>query len=287
MTIDALSTDTGMITLLEMDRVPMLAESLGLRLSDPNQAQIVSELTAEMVATLSKHVTGVVLSPEHSFVHREAVTSTCAPVLSLEKKTSDVDPLVPPTFIDGWGIENIANNYAVAKLELYYHPEEEQAALKKQIVAELYDYCKYEGIDFILELLVYHQANEKPSPAGLTDSQLTAVQEFRKSCDVMGLEYLGDSLAAVTITAELDIPWILTGREQDYQQTKQELRAALESGAQGFLLGDVFWPKVEHAQRDTGEVSVSMLVSEVQKQARDHIIELTRIVEEHAVSQQE
>lgn len=285
MTIDALRTDKGMITLLEMDRVPMLADSLGLRLTDEGQAQIVDELVADMVKSLSEHVAGVVVSSEHSMQYLSEMAKTAAPVLSLEKKTPAVDPLVPPTFMDGWGIENIANNYAVAKLELYYHPEENQAALKKQMVAELYDFCKYEGIDFILELLVYHQANEKPSPDGLTDSQLTAVQEFRKSCDVMALEYLGDSLAAVTITAELDIPWIVTGREQDYQQTKQELRAALESGAQGFLLGDVFWPKVEHAQQESGEVSVSMLVSEVQKQSRDHIIELTRIVAEHASSQ--
>lgn len=282
MTIDALRTNEGMLTLLELDRVPVLADSLELRLTQPDQALILDELTRAMVRSFSPHVSGVVFSPEHTFHHMSELDANAAPVLSLEKKTAAVDPLIPPRFVDNWGVESVSNNYGVAKLELYYHPAEEQAALKKQIVAEIYDYCKYEGISFILELLVYHQAHEKPSPDGLLETQLTAVQEFRESCDVMALEYLGDSLAAVTITAELDIPWILTGRDQDYEQTKQELRAALEGGAQGFLLGDVFWPKINRAEHDNGEVSVSMLIAEIEKQGRDHVIELSRITKEFA-----
>lgn len=284
MTIDALRTKEGMITLLELDRVPVMADVLGLRLTEPQQAQILDELTSAMVRFFSPHVSGVVFSPEHTFYHISELDAHAAPILSLEKKTAAVDPLISPRFVENWGVENVANNYGVAKLELYYHPAEEQAALKKQIVAEIYDYCKYEGISFLLELLVYHQANERPSPQGLVETQLTAVQEFRESCDLMALEYLGDSLAAVTITAELDIPWILTGREQDYAQIKQDLRAALESGAQGFLLGDVFWPKIQHAEYQNGEVSVSMLVAEIEKQSRDHVIELSRITKEFATS---
>lgn len=287
MTIDALRTKEGMITLLEFDRVPALAEALGLSMTDPAQAQIVSEVTAKMIQTFSSHVSGVVLSPEHSLQHRNLMAKTAAPLLSIEKKAAAIDPLIPPSFVENWGIEHVANNYAVAKLELYYHPAEEQAALKKQIVAELYDYCKYEGIAFLLELLVYHRASEKPSPHGLTETQLTAVQELRSSCDVLALEYLGDSLAAVTITAELDIPWIVTGRDQDYQRTKTELRSALESGAQGFLIGDVFWPDIARAERDSGEVVVEMVLAEVEKQSRDHVLELSRITKEFAAAQQQ
>ncbi len=285
MTIDALRTKNGMITLLELDRVPAMAEALGLNTADLDQFQVVSTLTGEMVQHLSQHVSGVVFSPEHSLQHRDFLAKTAAPVLSLEKKTPAVDPLVAPRFVESWGVESIANNYAVAKLEMYYHPAEEYAALKKQMVAEIYDYCQYEGTAFILELLVYHQASEELTKQEFTEAQLTAVQELRDSCDVLALEYLGDSLAAVTITAELDIPWILTSRDQEYTTTKSELRAALESGAQGFLLGDTFWPKVEHAQHASGEVSVTMLSAEIQKQSRDHVIELTRIANEFSSKQ--
>jgi tagatose-1,6-bisphosphate aldolase len=179
-------------------------------------------------------------------------------------------------------VESIANNYGVAKLELYYHPAEENAAYKKQMVAELYDYCKYEGIDFVLELLVYHQATEEPSEEVLTETQLIAVQEFRDSCDLLAVEYLSNSLAAVTITAELDIPWIMTGREVEYETIKNDLRASLESGASGFLLGDIFWPKVDATTRDAQDFQVSHLLSQIENQSRDRIIELSRIVEEHA-----
>ncbi|MCA9369272.1 MAG: hypothetical protein H6773_02645 [Pseudomonadales bacterium] len=280
MKIDALRSKNGMITLLELDRVPVMAEALGLRISNLEEFQIASAITKEMVAQLTPHVQGAVLSPEHSLQHRQDLSKKTVPVISLEKKTAAVDPLVPPSFVDNWGIESVANNYGIAKLELYYHPKEANAAIKKQMVAELYDYCNYEGIDFILELLVYHQANEKPSPQGLIETQLTAVQEFREGCDLMALEYLGDSLAAVTITAELDIPWIITSRDQSYETVKTELRAALESGAQGFLFGDIFWPQLELATHDGGEVSVEMLTAEVSKHGRDHVIELSRITSE-------
>ena len=138
-----------------------------------------------------------------------------------------------------------------------------------------------------MELLVYHQAHEKPSPEGMIEAQLLAVQEFRESCDVIALEYLGDSLAAVTITAELDIPWILTSRSGEYEDCKRELRASLESGAQGFLMGDVFWPKVSHAEGTDGSVDVSMLETEIEHQSRDHLLELVRITNEFTAKEQE
>ncbi len=269
-----------MFCLLELDRAPMLAEAMGLSIVDPAHQVVLDRLLSQMVELYSPHVSGIVLSPEHTFHHVGVLDVNCAPILSMEKKTTSVDPLIPPTFVDNWSIENIANNYAVAKLELYYHPSEEHAALKKQMVAEIYDYCHYEGIDFILELLVYHPGAEKPSLQNYTESQLVAVQEFRDSCDLMALEYLGDSLSAVTITAELDIPWIMTMRELEYDQCKRELRASLESGAQGFLIGDVFWPRLDPALGTEGQVDVSVLEQEIAHQSRDRVLELVRITTE-------
>lgn len=280
MHISSLRNKQGMFTLLELDRAPMLAEAMGLSFTDPDQRAILDQLVAQMLELYTPHVSGVVLSPEHTFDHIGLVHPRCAPLLSLEKKTTALDPLVAPNFVENWSIEHVANNYAVAKLELYYHPSEAQAGLKKQIVAEIYDYCRYEGIEFVLELLVYHRAHEKPSPTGLTEAQLTAVQEFRDSCDLLALEYLGDSLAAVTITAELDIPWVMTMRELEYDRCKSELRASLESGAQGFLLGDVFWPRIEPAQTESGQVAVTVLETEIRQQQRDRLLELVRITQE-------
>ena len=284
MRIDALRSKEGMILLLELDRVPAFAESMGLSLNSEEQREITTSLIDKMVATYSPHMSGVVFSPEHSFDQTVALSKNAAPLFSLERKTAAVDPLVAPSLVDDWGVENIANNYGVAKLELYYHPAEKDAALKKQMVAEIHDYCQYEKIDFLLELLVYHQAQEELSPETLTETQLLAVQEFRNSCDMLALEYLGDSLAAVTITAELDIPWIVTGRSRDYEQTKRELRASLESGAEGFLLGEVFWPETVTAQSQEGAVSVSTLLTEIEHQS-DHVLELARIVNEFGSKQ--
>ncbi|MDQ5951644.1 MAG: hypothetical protein QG639_925, partial [Patescibacteria group bacterium] len=104
-----------------------------------------------------------------------------------------------------------------------------------------------------------------------------AIQDLRNFCDVMAVEYPLDALGAVTVTAEMDVPWILSGRETPYDEFKEQVRTALESGAKGFLATTQFFPEF---QKDT--YSEEDFVKYLQTFGKDRVIEMTRIVEEAA-----
>ncbi len=274
MTLSALQATSGKYTLLEFDRPFGLALAAGEPASVPPSDQL-KELISKAANELFSPVSGVVLDSRYTYNTINQKPHEAGVVFSLEDQTESLDPLSLPHLADNWGVEYVRNNYGVAKLELYYHPAEELAHKKQQFVAEIKDFCVYQHIDLILQLFVYHPMSELPEAAILQETQLLSVHDFARSCDMLAIEYLGDPLNAATITADIDIPWILTSRSTNYEATKNDLRAALESGAQGFMLGDVFWPSVSAKQQ-----SVEQALVGVQTTSRDRLLELSRIVNE-------
>lgn len=274
MRLASLQTSSGNFALLEYDRVFGLAAAAGVSLTVPIGPQL-QEFFHQSAAVVFPQVSGVVLDATYTYSALEQKPDATGVLFSLEQESESVDPLSLPHLAENWGIEYVRNNYGVAKLELYYHPGEELAYKKQQFVWEIADSCRYHGIDFVLQLFVYHPLSEPPKPAVLQETQLRSVHDFARSCDLLAIEYLGDPLTAATITADLDIPWILTSRSTNYEATKADVRVALESGAQGFLLGEVFWPSLPAGQRN-----VEAALSAVQTTSRDRVMELTRIVEE-------
>lgn len=274
MRLTALQSTTGKYCLLEYDRMFGLALAAGLSTVSPPQPEL-SDLLKKSAHELFPHTTAVVLDSSYTYAQILEKPDAVGAVFSLEQRTEAVDPLALPRLADNWGVEYVRNNYGVAKLELYYHPAEELAYKKQQFVQEIADSCRYHGIDFILQLFVYHPLSEPPEQAVLLNTQLHSVHEFARSCDMLAIEYLGDPLMAATITADLDVPWVLTSRSTDYDTTKTDLRVALESGAQGFMVGEVFWPNLPVTQQNPEAAFAA-----VQTTSRDRLLELTRITNE-------
>lgn len=271
-----------MIALLDFSRIATLAQAVGLDIDHLEHKEHLSYITSGLMSLLSPEVSGVVVDPDFDFNTIQKKANGTGLLLSLEKKSDAVDPLSMPKIAENWGIEHIRNNYGIAKLELFYHPQEPEALRKKQFVAEVYDYCKYEGIDFLLELMVYHPASEEATQEVLLEAQLQAAREFSNSCDIFALEYLGNALSAVTLTAELDTPWIYNAREIGYESFKENMRVCIDSGAQGFLAGDPFWAgektrqvlsKLDHTPEQENYIKTDV---------RDRVIEAVRIVNEQA-----
>lgn len=273
----------GVYSLLDFSRIATLAQTMGLDIDHLEHQEHLQYITRKMMQDLSPEVSGVVVDPDFDFDTITKKLNGTGLVLSLEKKSDAVDPLSLPKLADNWGIEHIANNYAVAKLELYYHPQEAEAMRKKQFVAEIYDYCKYEGIDLLLELMVYHSTQENITQEILLETQLQAAKEFSNSTDLFALEYLGNALSAVTLTAELDVPWVYNAREIDYENFKQNLRVCVDSGARGFLAGDPFWAD-ETAKKLLSDLRKSPEQGEyIKTEMRDKIVESVRIATEQFV----
>ena len=267
-------------SLLDFSRIGTLAESIGLDIDHLEHKDALDFISGKIMEVISPEISGVIVDPEFDFANITKKSNSTGLIMSLEKKADSLDPFGLPTIADNWGVEQTRNNYSLAKLELYYHPQEIEAMRKKQFIAEIYDFCKYEGIDFLLELMVYYPGSEKITKEVMFETQLQAISEFSRSCDLLGLEFLGDSLSAVTITAQLDIPWIYNARDVGYEEFKQNLRVCMESGAAGFMAGDPIWSasdtkKVLSSYEDRGKIE-----EYIKADLRDKVIEVNRIASE-------
>lgn len=281
MRLHNIKNTSGVFSLLDFSRIATLAQSIGLDIDHLEHRDVLNFISEKIMEYVSPEVSGVIIDPDFDFSSLIKKSNSTGLVMSLEKKRDSLDPFGMPTIADGWGIEQIRNNYGLAKLELFYNPQEAEALKKKQFVAEVHDYCKYLGIDFLLELMVYYPGNSKDiTEEVLLETQLQAISELSRSCDIIGLELLGDSLSAVTMTAALDTPWIYNAREMGYEEFKNNLRICVESGAKGFMAGDPIWfgedvKKVLSSFEDRDKIE-----EYIKTDIRDKIIEVSRIASE-------
>lgn len=271
MHLPALQMPGGAVCLLELDHPLLLAEQLHLGLGESaSQGELnVPTVTSELMQFLSPDISGAVLSAECSYYALEQKAQHTGVVFSLEKQLEPSEPLSVPALQPGWGVEQCRHNYALVKLSLSYHPEEKVALQKRQLVAELSDFCHHEGIDFVLELNPVHDGD-------LEQVLLQSVNELRSLADLLVLPP-SSALTTVTITAQLDIPWIMTVREGSYETFKEQLRVSLEGGAVGFLAGAAVWGDV-WARGDAQESAQRQKL--IQTVVRDRFVELKRITQE-------
>jgi tagatose-1,6-bisphosphate aldolase len=290
MKLSALQTSAGMYSLVELDQVAKLAVDLGVSLKEYSGQEIVSKVVSSLVATFKDTASGLVVEPNYglpalSLLKSEAGESAASPglVCALESASSDeVDPLQTPKLIENWGVPEVKNNYGVAKMTLFYHPGEDVALKEKQLIAEIYQHCQQESIDLFLKLMLYTPADENFSLIEFQDSQITAVQELRNSCDLMALQYPQDSLACATITTELDIPWVVVGDGLKYDQFKEVVRDSLDGGAKGILAGEVLWQEIANQKTPDTTPDLQAITEQINTEAHDRLIELTRIIDGYA-----
>lgn len=291
MRLPALQSNTY-FTLLELDRIAQLAADLGLKIDEMGNKQLLTRVLRTLQSELSPSVSGLIIEPEFGLPlvlglsKHSPKQSAKQPglLLSLDALSSTtIDPLPLPQLIQNWGVVAVRNNYGVAKVTLYYHPDEAAALKKKQLIAELYDHCHHEGIDMALKLIIYTQADEEFSVEAFQDTQLTAVSEFRRSCDLLALQYPQDALACATLTTELDIPWVVVGDGHQYDLFKEIVRDSLEGGAQGFWAGEAFWHELQGLRQRDMSPDLPAIEQYIKTTVRDRVIELTRIVAEFTV----
>lgn len=276
MRISALKQAAGGIVLLDLTELPskLLDRPQPIVTSDAQLVALVSELTAKNTPQTS----AVLLDPLFGFDAIARKANNAGLALTLAKHQSEAPPTTLPVFYPDWGVEYIRHNYGVAHLRLNYHPHEEQAAKKQQIVAELADHCRYEGIDFLLEIRLFPLDDSKTTLEEFQTAQLAALEDLAKYADLLALEYPHTALAAATITAAIDVPWLVVDATPDYGQFKEQTREALESGAIGIQIGNCLW----QAGLDAADKPADQVLADLKTEARDHIIELARIVEESA-----
>ncbi|MEN8253132.1 MAG: hypothetical protein ABFQ62_02010 [Patescibacteria group bacterium] len=283
MKLSSLQTANSKFVLGQFDAVAAMAEALGLDLSHEQDREVLGRFKSLLAKYLSNKVSGIIIDPFYGFKNIDQKHKNVGLILNLE----DLDYLNKnemPKLLENWGVENIRNNYGVAKFELYYHPTEEKALEKKQIVAELYDFCQYEKIDFLLQLRIFNPNGGILPEAEHPELQLEALQEFRKNCDLLALEYPGNALACATVTAQSDVPWILLSHREPklepYLKLKERLREVLESGGMGISAGSALWEGLDLTRTESLDVNWEQVEEFIKTETLDKIAELNRIVAE-------
>lgn len=279
MHLPALQSDSETFSILELDNGYQLAIDLGLDINVQGGLDQFNVVLKSLITNLASQPSAVVADPVFSLpLLMDDIEKGL--ILRLDEANKKILNESLPQFASQWGVDEIANNYAVAKLELQYHPAEEAALNKKKIAAELFEYCQHVGIDLLLKLNIYHQPDEAKDPIVLQENQFQAIQELRDNCHLMSIQYPSNALAAATITAELDHPWVVSLNNPDHDQNKNELRAALENGARGFMVGSGLWSEISSLRQEDESPDLSAIQRFIETIARDRMIELVRITNE-------
>lgn len=278
MHLPAISLDKRFV-LVSLDAGLWLPELLRGKNSNANDLEknipLLRLVLAEAMTTLSPELTGVEVGPVVGFdsLTRKSFQSGC--LISLDRRNQEVDPLSLPLFAPDWGVEHIRNNYGVVSLRLAYHPSEKLANDKQKLVAEVADHCRYEGVDLFLEIILTPSADAKKGTPLWQEAQLVAANEMGRLVNLLALEYPGDALSCATLTAQLDIPWILLDSGVGYSKLKEQLRVVLEGGGRGMMMQNSIW---DGLPTTSGDELDDRLVGFIKNELRDRVMEMKRII---------
>ena len=289
MQLPSIQTKTGKYLLLDLSDIHELVDVFGITWETDEQRQQLEILISLIVVHLSPLVSGIMLGPEIGFSAIDQKSAQAGLLLSLEKQTDLLLVNEMPSIFPQWGVTHVKNNYGILFTKLFYHPHGELAKEKKRLLAELKDACKYEGIANVLLLSLYPPEGQPANQEAFQESQLTSIREFQTVADLLLLEYPHTALAAATITAELDIPWVLVDRTQDYLHLKTALRTSLEAGAAGISVGggNLFSgiPPFELDKDSVTQESMQQFETHLKTEVRDRLLEINRILEEHQIDE--
>jgi len=282
-----LLNSAGFMGILELDNNRVLAEILGLDLTLSDNIQLLDEINS-YILQLSEETTGVVFDPIYTFKFLVKKAKKAGALIRLEQDKENL-PYNLPILFPNFSLEEISNNYALAKLELNYYPREQKVIEKKQLLAEIREYSKILNIDFLLKLKIYdpNQLIAQKSESiefSFDNEQLLTIQELRSFADILAIQNPSDPLAMATVISELDIPCLIMASETDnYEQFKEKFRMAMENGAKGYYLSQVLWKELSTYRLEDQSLDLEGIKKYFNTTVRDRLIELNRIASESLV----
>lgn len=291
MRLSALQTNSGFYHLFEVPSVVSLAVAVGLDLGVPENKEYLEKIGAQILQAAWAEASGILVEPtvglqafldQTSPLGRSAAATAPIPglVLRLDVPNLQALPGDLPEFSPDWGVEHIRNNYGVAFLQLTYDPSEAKALEKKQIVGEIGDFCLSQDIDFIVDLKIPVSVDDPDSLASFTQRQLTAVQELRSACQMLVLQAASDPLTEATLTAELDIPWLVWGGDQPFDQLTDVVRQAMDNGAVGCLVSNSIWQDLRNLRRADQGIDDEQMGSFLTQELPQRFQKLDQIISE-------
>lgn len=255
-----LATKGGVFAILALDQRGALKRMMkAAGVSEPGYAHIV-RTKLEIVRHLSPLASGVLLDPEYG-------AAQCVAALALSGSTGLVAALEQTgyseeegdrfaTVLEDWDVGKIKRMGASAvKLLVYYNPHRRRAAGRQEkLIEEVAAACRAYDIPFMLEALVY--PSEGMDAAAFVEAKERLVIESaealtRFDIDLYKVEFpvhpegrrdpVYDAEACQKLSAACRTPWALLSAGVPFERYSQQLKAACEAGASGFVAGRAIW----------------------------------------------
>lgn len=264
-----------------------IADMLSASADQPENHMVLTEFFERAVTNLAPVVEHVIVDTKVGLRAASAFPNQLW--VALHQLTVAAQPRLLPQLDSQLGIAQLSNFFAHPYLELWYHPQEDQALSKKQLVAELATFSQQLDRTFLLTIRMFNPQGGVLESSDHLEAQYQAIQELRRNNLTLAVEYPGSSLDVVTVAAEFDQPWLLASHHQPafepYARYKDHLREALDAGVAGAVAGGVIFEGLGELRDEMLALQWEDIDSFLTGTVRDRLIELERIIEESKSSE--
>jgi sulfofructosephosphate aldolase len=205
---------------------------------------------ADLVETVGRQAGAVLLDPDVSLPHivdRDVLPRDVGLLVRIEADGHvDHDGLRRSRLIPGLGARGArALGATAAKVMVFVRADREDLdGYTARLVRAALEDCRAADLLGVMELMTYPVEDE--SPDGFAARKADLVLEgavFLQECgaQVLKLEYPGSTSACRRVTDALSVPWAVLSAGVDHEAFCDQLRAAMDGGASGFIAGRSLW----------------------------------------------
>lgn len=169
--------------------------------------------------------------------------------------------------LENWSVAEAKELGACSvKLLLYYDSDNIELAKKQKEIANLLsEECRKQQMVFLLEPLSYKVEGSRE------DEVLRIVRDLADvPVDIYKSEYPGTRRACEEMSKILSTPWVLLSAGMAYDQYRQALQVACESGASGFAVGRALWQEFGQYEGEAREE----YFTEIASKRMDELLEI-------------
>jgi sulfofructosephosphate aldolase len=247
--LQQIMTSGGRFAVIAADHGQPLVDMLdGLGLPSAPEAQ--RAFKSDLVETVGRDASAVLLDPDVSLpaiVDDGLLARDVGLIVRIEADGCEVeDGLRQSQMIRGLGAEGArARGATAAKVMVFLRADREDLdGYTAQMVRAALEDCRRADLLCVMELMTYRLNDESPEQFAARKEDLVvegAVLLEECGSQVLKLEYPGSAAACRRVTDALSVPWAVLSAGVDHEAFCDQLRDAMDGGAQGFIAGRSLW----------------------------------------------
>lgn len=205
---------------------------------------------SDLVDTVGREASAVLLDPDISLpaiVDEDVLPRDVGLLVRIEADGHELEDglrrsqLIPDLGADGAR----ARGATAAKVMVFLRADREDLdGYTAGMVRAALEDCRRADLLCVIELMTYRLDDESPEEFATRKEDLVVDGAvFLQECGskVLKLEYPGSATACRRVTDAIDVPWAVLSAGVDHEAFCEQLRAAMDGGADGFIAGRSLW----------------------------------------------